>query len=203
MQRQNNRNDRDVITYKQLLNLAHQRGLRSLKTALLQIPGAENGWVAIARAEAVFVGEDGIERVYEEIGDAAPNNLSQMVANCSIRMASTRAKARALRDAVNVGAVAAEELADYEDVRVSGIGDGGSGELNGAERVYPVPETRNPIPRSKRTAEYTPDAVCTDEQRRAVLNVCNKMGLEKPENLETMTQGEAAQLLKSLQRKAA
>ena len=57
--------------------------------------------------------EDG--RRFSGIGDASPENVGRNIAPHLIRMAETRAKARALRDAVNVGATALEELSDGDD----------------------------------------------------------------------------------------
>ncbi len=93
------------VLYAGLLHEAHARGLRSIETELLQVPNAENGEVAIARA--VVRTEDG---KFTGIGDASAENVGRMIAPHIIRMAETRAKARALRDAINVGVAALEEL---------------------------------------------------------------------------------------------
>ena len=103
------RGGRRFVLYAGLLEEAHARGLRSIETELLQVPGAENGEVAIARA--VVRTEEG---KFSGIGDASPENVSRTIAPHIIRMAETRAKARALRDAINVGVAALEELGDEE-----------------------------------------------------------------------------------------
>lgn len=94
-----------------LLDEAHRQGLRSIDTELLQLPEDGNGQVAIAKARVEM--EDG--RTFAGIGDASPNNVSRQVAPHIIRMAETRAKARALRDAVNVGVTAFEELSNGDE----------------------------------------------------------------------------------------
>lgn len=104
------RGGRRFVLYAGLLEEAHARGLRSIETELLQVPHAENGEVAIARA--VVRTEEG---KFSGIGDASPGNVSRAIAPHIIRMAETRAKARALRDAINVGVTALEELGDEEE----------------------------------------------------------------------------------------
>jgi hypothetical protein len=105
------RGGRRFVLYAGLLEEAHARGLRSIETELLQVPGVENGEVAIARA--VVRTEEG---KFSGIGDASPGNVSKAIVPHIIRMAETRAKARALRDAINVGVAALEELGDEEVV---------------------------------------------------------------------------------------
>lgn len=104
------RQGRKFVLYSGLLDEAHQRGLRSIETELLQVPSAQNGEVAIARA--VVRTEEG---KFTGIGDASPQNVGRAIVPHVIRMAETRAKARALRDAINVGVTAFEELGEGEE----------------------------------------------------------------------------------------
>ena len=97
--------------YAGLLDLAHQQGLKSVSTEIVQAPSEANNRIAICTASVVLE-RDGVERRFTGIGDAAPNNVAPAMQTCLLRMAETRAKARALRDAVNIGVAAFEELGD-------------------------------------------------------------------------------------------
>jgi hypothetical protein len=97
----------DAVTFKGLLSLAHDDGLRSIRTEIVQLPSEDNGKTAVARS-TVRTGRG----VFTGIGDANPQNVNRRIAPHVIRMAETRATARALRLAVNIGEVAIEELAD-------------------------------------------------------------------------------------------
>lgn len=103
------RNGKIFVLYAGLLDLAHERGLRDLRVELVQSPSAENSYVAIAKA-IVTVKHGDTFAIFEEIGDASAANTSKAIAPHIIRMAATRAKARALRDALNIGVTALEEL---------------------------------------------------------------------------------------------
>jgi hypothetical protein len=103
-----NLSGRDYPLYQGILSEAHAQGLNSLVTKILQIPSADNDYVAIVEAQAMF----GEGRVFIDIGDASPKNTSSRVATALLRMASTRAKGRALRDAINCGQTMLEELPD-------------------------------------------------------------------------------------------
>jgi len=105
------RQGKQYVLFQGLLDEAHSLGLRGIDTELIQIPDASNGNVAIVKATAEM--ED--ERHFSGLGDASPENVGRNIAPHLIRMAETRAKARALRDAVNVGATALEELSDGDD----------------------------------------------------------------------------------------
>ena len=105
------RQGKQYVLFAGLLDEAHSRGLRGIDTELIQVPDDQNGSVAIVKATAEM--EDGSH--FSGIGDASPDNVGRNIVPHIIRMAETRAKARALRDAVNVGATALEELSDGDD----------------------------------------------------------------------------------------
>jgi predicted nucleic acid-binding Zn finger protein len=108
---------KDFVLYVGVLDLATQKGLLKLGVELLQFPTKENGNEAICHA----VAESKTGEVFADIGDANPTNCSSKVVKHLIRMASTRAKGRALRDMCNIGIACLEELADFDDVIGSGI----------------------------------------------------------------------------------
>jgi hypothetical protein len=97
--------------YSGILAEAHERGLQAIETQLIQIPSADNDYVAIVKA--IVRMKDG--SVFEDYGDASPRNTSSRISTALIRMASTRSKGRALRDAINVGQTMLEELPDLDD----------------------------------------------------------------------------------------
>lgn len=105
------RSGKQFVLYTGLVDAAHAEGIKSIDTELLQKPAPDNGEVAIVKA--VVEMEDG--RRFSGIGDASPRNVSKNIAPHTIRMAETRAKARALRDALNVSAAALEELGGEDD----------------------------------------------------------------------------------------
>jgi hypothetical protein len=106
-----NLSGRDYPLYAGILGEAHERGLQAIETQLIQIPTAENDHTAIVKAVVRL--KDG--SVFEDYGDANPRNTNARIATALIRMASTRAKGRALRDAINVGQTMLEELPDLDD----------------------------------------------------------------------------------------
>ena len=105
------RQGKQYVLFAGLLDEAHSRGLRGIDTDLIQVPDESNGNVAVVKATVEM--EDG--RTFSGIGDASPANVGRNIVPHVIRMAETRAKARALRDAVNVGSTALEELSDGDD----------------------------------------------------------------------------------------
>jgi hypothetical protein len=87
------------VLYGGLLALAHEKGIAGIDEQILQIPTEANGNVAIVKA-TVYTRDEGS---FSGIGDASPQNVGRGIVPHLLRMASTRAKARALRDFCNVG----------------------------------------------------------------------------------------------------
>jgi hypothetical protein len=97
---------RPFVKFAGLLQMAHERGLVSLTVDWTY----NDGDLSLAHAVATF--QDG--RRFEEAGDATLANTNRKVAVHFRRVALTRAKARALHDALGIDLVAVEELADSE-----------------------------------------------------------------------------------------
>lgn len=102
---------KDYPTWVGVLDAATERGLTSLTTTIVQIPTPENGNLAVVTARAEF----GDGRVFEDVGDCSPASTSPNLAAAALRLASTRAKGRVLRDACNIGVTMYEELPGEEE----------------------------------------------------------------------------------------
>ena len=107
---------KDFVVYAGLLDLAHQNGLVKLEVKITQLPTKDNGFEVICHA----IAETKFGEVFSDIGDANPKNVNSKIAVHIIRMASTRAKARCLRDMTNIGITCLEELGDFNEVIGSG-----------------------------------------------------------------------------------
>jgi hypothetical protein len=90
------------VKYAGLLAMAHAHGLQQLEARFTRVSET----LAVAHATATFA--DG--RRFTESGDATPENVGSQVRPHFARLALTRAKARCLRDALNIGLCAVEEL---------------------------------------------------------------------------------------------
>jgi len=161
----------DVVTYAGLLSLAHDQGLKKIETALVQLPEETNGHTAVFLA--IVETESGI---YKGHGDASPDNVASRIIPHIIRMAETRAKARALRDAVNIGVVSIEELAL----------EGNGRPVNGSSAEPQFNQGNNRIPgvrsRSRPQAESeqsgNSDSPMTDAQRRYLFRLLAERQIE-------------------------
>lgn len=103
---------KEFIKYEGLLDMGHQIGLKSIQTNIIQIPDKDNEMTCIVKASITT--NDNEE--FHGIGDASPISVTNMLVPSIIRMAETRAKARALRDLTNIGMTAVDELGDDIEV---------------------------------------------------------------------------------------
>jgi len=155
---------KEFVTYAGLLDLAHQHGLTKLEVELMQFPSSDNGMECIVKATAVT--ESGM--VFCDIGDANPDNTNKSVAQHIIRMASTRAKARVLRDLSNIGMTALEELSD-DIADTHGNGNNGNG------KKKPSKAAGKASAQSKGENGNAPRPV-TDAQKRAIWTLAKSRG---------------------------
>jgi hypothetical protein len=131
---------KDFPMWAGVLDAATEAGLKSLVTTIVQIPGPENGHLAVVMARAEFA--DG--RVFEDVGDASPQSTSPALAPAVLRLASTRAKGRVLRDSLNVGETMYEELPD--DDEMAGAKHPPGAARNGAPAVHAPQSPARPAP---------------------------------------------------------
>ena len=196
---------KEFVLYSGLLDLAHKRGLIKLDVETLQLPSKDNGNTAICRALAVSeLGEH-----FCDVGDANPTNVNKKIVPHILRMASTRAKARCLRDFCNIGLVCLEELSDFDDVIVSEskstkLTNGSNGKSNGKA---------TPAPIEKPAASSNNDngsANMSEAQQRAISNLATRKKMNDEQlqelvleqfstSLSTLTMQQAASLIHTLQ----
>lgn len=160
-----------IVTFKQLLKMAHDEGLRSIETDALHV-----GDDGTAFFKATVTMDNGGK--FTGHADASRTNVKPAMLNCLPRMAETRAIVRALRLAVNVGDVAAEELEDYEQQ---------------AEYASKPSVTRKPA--------IETDAPMTPQQASAIQNLCTKRGIVAP-LMDGWTQQRAAEQIATLSKSA-
>ncbi len=158
---------KDVVVYAGLLSKAHDDGLKSIRTSLEQAPAKDNGWIAIVKAIV-----ETAKGVFEVIGDASPENVTSFVIPHLIRMAETRAKARALRDAVNVGVISFEEL-DGDELHARDADHGSGAPRSAAGTNGGSHRRRNGAPHGSSPA-FTP---MSESQRRFIFRLLASQGL--------------------------
>lgn len=143
-----------VISAKGLLHLAHRERLTKIRTHLVQGPTKENGDTAIV--VVLVVTQRG---TFTGLGDANPRNVNARIAPHFVRMAETRALARALRTALDVGAVAIEELEEefsFSETRPAAASNGRR-DPGPRERSDPAPQGPPAEPDRLRPARWVAD----------------------------------------------
>lgn len=202
-QREESFENGDLIYYSELLDRAHKDGLRSIATRLIQIPSKENQFTVI-----VFARVRTHRGIFTGHGDASPTNVDPEIAPHIIRAAETRAKARALRDAVNCGVVAAEELSGgfpegYKQKRAETVTDG--------DGYPPKTEAKPPTtPQAIKTDGKPVDPLMTEAQKRYLFRLMAMQGMEgdvaqdqlkkmfNVDYLKAATKAQASQMIEEL-----
>ena len=200
----------EFVKYSGLLDLGHQHGILKIEVEVLQLPTKENEKFAVCKATVVSkTGE-----TFTDIGDANPENCSSKVVKHLLRMASTRAIARALRSFTNIGMTCLEELSDLNDdikdessrARPKVVKKAAKKPNGRVEKTTSKPNARNKDaskekpketsknesqkkdskPESSKPEESTAPKM-SEAQRRAVYNLSRRRGISV-EELENMAQ---------------
>ena len=182
---------KQFVTYEGLLDLAHQEGLISIDVELLQIPTKENDMIAIAKATVKTK-----DKTFTDVGDAGPNSTNSMLRPHIIRMASTRAKARALRDITNAGMTAIEELGDEKEDKLT------------ANKINDNKSYTKPIDKDKKA--IVDNSLATDNQLGCLYKLTKEKGFDNEmsgyiektygkDSSKALTKVEAAEIINMLQ----
>ena len=179
---------RQFVLYAGLLDLAKQQGLTKLEVDVLQFPCEANCNTAVCLA-GVQLGEN---MVASDIGEASAENLDPAVAKFLFSMASTRAKARALRNALGIGMTALEELGSFDDIIPADEEEVRTGYYTGyataraseyttesptapsSEPAAKQPAQQETSPGTKSRTKYGPPRPATGPQRRAIDSIAKR-----------------------------
>ena len=113
MKRSNRTTDEPIHTYADVLKKAHKRGLVKIKTIMIQYPIADNGLIAICKATVTIqrrTKDHVLVKKFTSRADATPQNTEPDFHQFLIQTSETRAKGRALRDALGLGPPILEEF---------------------------------------------------------------------------------------------
>lgn len=194
---------RHVIKYEGLLLAARSSGLRAIRTRVVQSPSKDNRWTTIVAAEVEV--NDG--HVFSGIGDANPDNVNGRIRPHCIRMAETRAKARALRDAIDLHGVVC-----FDELETDAPAAPHRGSRDRKPQQQPVNGRNNGQARFERNGNGygRSQRPMTDRQRSYLLSLLADEGLDGSaaqaelrrsfgtDDLESVSAAEASQLIESL-----
>jgi len=185
---------REFVKYPGLLDLGHQKGLKSIKVEPVQLPSPENGHFAVCKA--IVMSKEG--ETYTDIGDASPDNCSKLVSRHLLRMASTRSIARALRSFTNIGMTCLEELAE------------GDIPANGKPKARKAPAKKSAKQPANGYNDNGNGPPMSDAQRRAIFAIAKRQGMDERQilamtvdmfnkNFDALTISEASATIQNLQ----
>lgn len=175
---------KDFVKYPGLLDLAHQKGIYTIEVDPIQLPCKDNEYFAICKATVVAHSGE----TFTDLGDANPNNCNSRVSKHLLRLASTRAIARALRSFTNIGMTCLEELSDVDEVTGNGSGNNKKSTVKKKQAKQVNAEKGKPsAPAQKEDAPVTDiKPKMSDAQKRAIYNLSKRRGMSD-EDLEAMS----------------
>jgi hypothetical protein len=159
------------VLYAGLLHVAQEEGIQELSVSIEQIPNCENGHTAIATAKAVT--DEG--SVFIDVGDASPESVgADKFIPHLLRVASTRAKARVLRDAYGIATTS-----------------------NRRDDIHSSQHNRPTLVPKK-------DEVATDKQMHILHSLAKQLNFSREElsQLNSLTKAQASQQITELSAKA-
>lgn len=159
------------VLYAGLLHVAQEEEIQELSVSIKQIPSCENGHTAIASAKAVTSKGS----VFIDVGDASPESVgADKFIPHLLRVASTRAKARVLRDA-------------YGIATTSNGRDGSHNSLHNRPTLVPKK-----------------GEVATDKQMHVLQSLAKQLNFsgEESSKLNSLTKAQASQKITELSAKA-
>jgi hypothetical protein len=169
------------VLYAGLLHVAQEEEIQELSVSIKQIPNCENGHTAIVSAKAVTSKGS----VFIDVGDACPESVgADKFIPHLLRVASTRAKARVLRDAYGIATTSIEEL------MIGGTSNGRDGSHN--------PQSKRPTLVPKKVE------VATDKQMHVLHSLAKRLNFSSEESykLNSLTKAQASQKITELSAKA-
>lgn len=190
-----------AVRYAGYLHAAHEAGLQSIATQLLQAPSEANGQVAIVHATAVSD-----EGEFDGIGEASPLSVTHDQLSCLVRIAETRAKKRALTDMLDGDAVdEPDEMDDDQAPTTSRARARGAGPATLTTRVQPAPAApaatppappARPAPPAAPAAGHLPGPIATQLQAAATSAQLQGQATGHPLNI-TQARNRVAELVTS------
>lgn len=158
-----------ILRWEDLLDQLHQQYTNhEIITDCLQIPNEENKYVAIFKCSVKVVrgeGDNAQTRVFQGHGDASPRNVSEQIRPHFFRMAESRSKVRAVRDAVN----AHGELADDKSTLSEREMDSSSAPPAKASGTTPHPDNVNGVQKGAAAAPQQFYSVKSEQSGRELL----------------------------------
>ena len=171
---------RVIVRLGDLLQRAHTEGLRRVRTRIVQVPVRENGYLAVAHAEVRVT-----KGTFTGVGDASPENVDPPFAVHGVRVAESRALARAFRFALGVADVCQEELggtdvAQHPPVRTVSARDSRVRSMGGPVPPPPSSGVRTfAAPQPQQQERKPADLAMSDAQRKKLFRLAFDLGATK------------------------